>query len=137
MEIKPEHYELTIALSALEGALGGLWYPSESDALVSLVIYADPLPNPEAVAQKLATDDDNCEIHPAEAFFSPILNNPYWASEQGRHLAQKYANLRDVLETHLDDLHSYRVGQVNVTLYILGRQSSGCFLGVCTHVVET
>ncbi len=137
MDIKPEHYELTIALSALEGALGGLWYPSESDALVSLVIYADPLPTPEAVAQKLATDDDTCEIHPAEAFFSPILNNPYWASEQGGHLAQKYANLRDVLETHLGDLHSYRVGTVNVTLYILGRHSSGCYLGVCTHVVET
>ncbi len=117
--------------------MGGLWYPSESDALVSLVIYADPMPNPEAVAQKLATDGDNCEVHPAEAFFSPVLNNPYWASEQGGHLAQKYANLRDVLETHLEDLHSYRVGQVNVTLYILGRHSSGCYLGACTHVVET
>ncbi len=79
MDIKPEHYELTIALSALEGAMGGLWYPSESDALVSLVIYADPMPNPEAVAKKLATDGDNCEVHPAEAFFGPVLNNPYWA----------------------------------------------------------
>ncbi|PZO39463.1 MAG: sugar-non-specific nuclease inhibitor NuiA-like protein [Shackletoniella antarctica] len=137
MEIKPEHYELTIALSALEGALGGLWYPSESDALVSLVIYADPLPNTEALAQKLGAGDDSLQIQPAEDFFRPVLNNPYWASEQGGHLAQKYANLRDVLETHLEDLHSIRVGRVNVTLYLLGRHSSGCYLGVCTHVVET
>lgn len=137
MELQPEHYELGISLSAIEGALGGLWYPSESDALVSLVIYADPLPNTLALAQKLGAGDDSLQIQPAEAFFRPVLHNPYWASEQGGHLAQKYANLRDVLETHLEDLQSIRVGRVNVTVYLLGRHSSGCYLGVCTHVVET
>jgi hypothetical protein len=137
MELQPEHYELAIALSAMEGAMTGLWYPSESDALVSLVIYADPLPDTEALAQKLGAGEENLEIRSAETFFRPVLNNPYWASEQGGHLAQKFANLRDVLETHLEDLQSIRVGKGNVTLYLLGRHSSGCYLGACTHVVET
>ena len=137
MELQPEHYELAIALSAMEGAMAGLWSPSESDALVSLVIYADPLPDTEALGKKLGAGEDNLQIQPAEAFFRPVLNNPYWASEQGGHLAQKYANLRDVLETHLEDLQAIRIGEVNVTLYLLGRHSSGCYLGACTHVVET
>ncbi|TVQ05748.1 MAG: hypothetical protein EA368_18630 [Leptolyngbya sp. DLM2.Bin27] len=137
MKLQPEHYELGITLSAMEGALGGLWYPSESDALVSLVIYADPLPDTEALGRHLAAGDDSLQIQPAETFFRPVLHNPYWASEQGGHLAQKYANLRDVLETHLEDLKSIRVGRGNVTLYLLGRHSSGCYLGVCTHMVET
>jgi len=136
MKLQPEHYELGITLRAIEGALGGLWYPSESDALVSLVIYADPLPDTETLGRKLAAGDDSLRILPAEAFFRPVLYNPYWASEQGGHLAQKYASLRDVLETHLEDIQSIWVGQVNVTLYLLGRHSSGCYLGVCTHVVE-
>lgn len=136
MELQPEHYELAICLSAMEGALTGLWYPSETDALVSLVIYADPLPSTEALGQKLGAGD-SVEIRPAEAFFRPVLNNPYWASEQGGHLAQKYANLRDVLETHLEDLNCIRVGKGTVTVYLLGRHSTGSYLGVCTHVVET
>lgn len=137
MELQPEHYELGITLSAMEGAMGGLWYPSESDALVSLVIYADPLPDTTALGQKLGEGEANLQIQPAEAFFRPVLNNPYWASEQGGHLAQKYANLRDVLETHLEDLKTIRIGEVNITVYLLGRHSSGCYLGACTRVVET
>ncbi|MBW4485092.1 MAG: nuclease A inhibitor family protein [Tildeniella torsiva UHER 1998/13D] len=137
MELQPEHYELGITLSAMEGAMGGLFYPSESDALVSLVIYADALPDTTALGQKLGAGEANLQIQPAEAFFRPVLNNPYWASEQGGHLAQKYANLRDVLETHLEDLKTIRIGEVNVTVYLLGRHSSGCYLGACTHVVET
>ncbi|HSM84187.1 MAG TPA: nuclease A inhibitor family protein [Nodosilinea sp.] len=137
MDLEPEHYELGICLSALEGALGGLWYPSETDALLSLVIYADPMPSPEAVGEKLRAGAEQLTILPAAAFFRPVLHNPYWASEQGGHLAQKFANLRDVLDTHLEDLHTYRVGEGNVTLYLLGRHATGCYVGVCTHAVET
>jgi hypothetical protein len=137
MELQPEHLDLATCLKEMEGAIAGLWYPSESDALVSLVIYADPLPDTAALGEKLAAGSDRFQPQSAAEFFRPVLNNPYWASAQGGHLAQKYARLRDVLQTHLHDIQSFRVGTVNVTVYLLGRHPSGCYLGVCTHVVET
>jgi hypothetical protein len=137
MDLEPAHFNLVACLQEMEEAIAGLWYPSESDALLSLVIYADPDSAPEALGQKLAADLGPLEIRPAEDFFRPVLHNPYWASEQGGHLAQKFARLRDVLAAHLYDLRSFRIGQGNVTLYLLGRHPSGCYLGVVTHVTET
>ncbi len=132
-----QYTDLATCLTALEGAIAGLWYPSETDALVSLFIYADPVANADELGEKLRAGADRVQRQTVEEFFRPVLYNPYWASEQGGHLAQKYARLRDVLQTHLQDLTSFRVGTVNVTLYLLGRHPSGCHLGVCTHVVET
>jgi len=141
MELQPEfnaqNTNLVACLEELEGAIAGLWYPSESDALVSLMIYADPMPNTAALGQHLGADPAKGQHQSADDFFRPVLNNPYWASAQGGHLAQKYARLRDVLNLHLTDLQSFRVGAVNVTLYLLGRHPSGCYLGVCTLVTET
>jgi hypothetical protein len=42
-----------------------------------------------------------------------------------------------LLEENLADLKVFRVGVVNIPVYIAGRSASGNWLGVSTRVVET
>ncbi|QQE64371.1 hypothetical protein GFS31_10510 [Leptolyngbya sp. BL0902] len=110
-----------------------LWYPSETDAPVTVVAWPAPLadPWPPLPSGSVVTE------HPADQFFRPILSQPFWHSAQGEHLAQRYQALQDFLYTHLTNLRTYRVGQVEVTLSIMGHHASGGCLGVQTTLVET
>ncbi|MDQ3743999.1 MAG: nuclease A inhibitor family protein [Acidobacteriota bacterium] len=42
-----------------------------------------------------------------------------------------------LLEENLTDLKAYRVGLINIPVYVVGRSASGNWLGVSTRVVET
>lgn len=41
------------------------------------------------------------------------------------------------LKDSLDELKVYRVGKINIPVYIIGRSKTGNWLGVSTRVVET
>ena len=51
--------------------------------------------------------------------------------------ARRFRHLLGVLETELADLRVYRVGEISIPVYILGRSPSGSWLGLSTRVVET
>lgn len=130
----------------LQTLVADLWYPSETDAPVTVVVW--PIPPSETpgnqaadptstVPQDLAAAGTPITQHPAERFFQPILGQPFWHSPQGEHLAQRYQSLQAFLQAKLSDLHTYRIGQVDITLYLVGQHPSGHYLGLKTNTVET
>ncbi|WP_035986312.1 nuclease A inhibitor family protein [Leptolyngbya sp. KIOST-1] len=137
MELQPHHSDFVACLTALEEAIAGLWYPSETDAPLAIAIYADPNLDATSLGQQLGSNADTYQHQPADAFFRPIFDNFYWSTPQGGQLTQRYRQLQEILQTHLEDLHLYRVGTVDVNLYLLGRHASGCHVGIYTHTVET
>ena len=137
MEIQPEHIDFVACLREVEEAIAGLYYPSETDAPLAIAIYADPDLDATTLGQQLGANADQFEHHPADEFFRPVFSNFYWSTPQGDHLTQRYRHLQEVLQSHLEDLHLYRVGTVDVNLYLLGHHPSGCYIGVYTHTVET
>ncbi|WP_017299929.1 nuclease A inhibitor family protein [Nodosilinea nodulosa] len=137
MELQPHHSDLVTCLRELEEAIAGLWYPSETDAPLSIAIYADPNLDATTLGQQLGANSDTFQHQSADDFFRPVFSNFYWSTPQGGHLTQRYRRLQEILQAHLLDLHSYRVGAVDVNLYLLGRHSSGCYVGIYTHAIET
>ena len=137
MELQPHHSDFVACLTALEEAIAGLWYPSETDAPLAIAIYADPNFDATSLGHQLGVKADTFEQRPADEFFRRIFDNFYWSTPQGSHLTQRYKRLQEVLQTHLQDLNFYRVGAVDVNLYLLGRHASGCYVGVYTHMIET
>lgn len=128
----------------LRTLVADLWYPSETDAPVVVVVW--PVPSPEAasadppptpISQDLAASGAPLTEHSADQFFQPILRQPFWHSAQGEHLAQRYEALQQFLQAKLSNLRTYRLGQVEVTLYVVGQHPNGNYLGVKTQVVET
>jgi hypothetical protein len=45
--------------------------------------------------------------------------------------------LHDTLENLLKDISVYRVGTVNIDVYVIGKTADGYFAGVSTKLVET
>jgi hypothetical protein len=119
----------------LQALVADLWYPSETDAPVTVVVWPSPLPEEGLEASDTAASP--LTEHPPEQFFQPILKQPFWHSAQGDHLAQRYQAVQDFLQTTLTNLRTYRVGQVEIALYLVGQHPSGAWVGLQTQVVET
>lgn len=52
-------------------------------------------------------------------------------------LGGAYAKVGTVMRAHLSNLRGYKVGSVNMPVYLVGRSPAGNWLGVSTRVVET
>jgi len=121
----------------LQKATADLWYPSEIDAPLSVVFWpVDQLDN-DTLKQLLSSESESVNRQPPEQFFQPIFSNPFWRTSQVEHLAQRYEALQCLVYDTLDNLYTYRIGTVEVSLYLIGQHSSGGYVGLCTTVVET
>jgi hypothetical protein len=119
----------------LQALVADLWYPSETDAPVTVVAW--PAPQTDDVLELLDTGASAVTEHPPEQFFQPILKQPFWHSAQGERLAQRYQAVQDFVQTTLSNLRVYRVGRVEIILYLVGQHPSGAWVGLQTQVVET
>ena len=52
-------------------------------------------------------------------------------------LAEKYRNIVQVLSQNLAERKAYKVGRINMPVYVVGRSRRGNWLGVSTRVVQT
>jgi hypothetical protein len=125
---------------ALEEAASGLLFPSETDAPIAPLeltlkdAQGDEL-SPEALlgAQGLP-EGTRVETLSAEELFAPFL-------EAGDDDSQKYQRLLAILNGELTGVRAYRAptrdDPTTIDVFILGRHSSGAWIGLKTRVVET
>ncbi len=123
---------LSADLARLQTAVTGLWYPSETDAPLTVAQW-----DQSTLEAILANPTKPLACLPGEAFFHPILTNPFWCSPQGGHLGQRYEAIKGLLWGMLAKIKTYRSAGPEVHLYLIGRHPSGVFLGLQTLVVET
>jgi hypothetical protein len=62
---------------------------------------------------------------------------PDWKGGEELAAARRFQAPVRLLEANLSDLKVFRVGEVNMPVYVAGRSASGSWLGVPTRVVET
>lgn len=124
---------------ALAAAAKDLLFTSESEAPIE--IYKWPLasePTPEALLASLGRPaDTRVETSTVDAEIAPFTTTPPGVDDVEKALAARFQTLLDTLKQGLTDLRVYRVGRVDIDMYILGRAPTGAWLGYTTHVVET
>jgi hypothetical protein len=113
-------------MAALREATAGLVYPSESDAPFDVFIDRTATTAQEVVTHR--SGGGRVKSVAVEQFFAELE-----ASDQ----ADQYRRLRDVLEKNLSPLGVFRVGSVQVDVYLVGKTSRGCWVGLHTRSVET
>jgi hypothetical protein len=127
-------------LAELGRAAEGLWYMSESDYPLVPVRVEGPDEPSHARLRELAGAgaDARVETGGLEDFFadSAAVRMPVEGSGEPARAASFRGVVR-ALEQNLSDLRVYRVGEVNIPVYVLGRGRSGDWLGLSTRVVET
>jgi hypothetical protein len=128
-------------LDTLAKATFGLLFPSESDA--PLTPFCLPgTPGEELTAEALLAAENLPSDTPVEtltvaAFFDPFAEIDPSASAEDRAEAERYRALVELLARELTSLRVYRVGKVDIDVYILGQTAEGAWVGLKTHVVET
>ena len=104
-------------------AARGLTYMSESDYPFEVFNWGEAEPTPEFLrGLDGSAADAPVETRTADEFFRG---------------ANGFQALRRLLEENLSDLKVFRVGNINMPVYVAGRAASGSWLGVSTRVVET
>ena len=91
---------------------------------------------PTALFSKLAPPLSIEQITLAD-LFTPVLTVEDWYEADELAQVHRYTELHDAIETNLTDVEIFRVGEVEIAIYIVGKTPDGDVVGLKTHVVET
>jgi hypothetical protein len=81
--------------------------------------------------------DTPIEIAAVDDVFQVATTAEAWHSEEEKEAVNQYQRLVDTLKNYLRDIKVYRLGNVEIDVYIVGITPSGNLAGVTTKVVET
>jgi hypothetical protein len=119
----------------------GLTFMSESDYPVEPFLQdGDGQAAPSAqdfVASKKSDPNANTRELDFSDFFNGATQQQDGQSGEARTQAARFQSLVRLLRDNLNDIHVYRVGDVEADVYVVGKTKSGRLAGVTTKVVET
>ncbi|GAB4242505.1 MAG: nuclease A inhibitor family protein [Stanieria sp.] len=126
-------------INHLKQASEGLLWLSESDYPFETVYWEnlnclDSSKLLQITGHDLST---KVEVRELDQFFQQATEAQDWYNAQELAECQRYQALVNLLQTHLKQIKVYRVGQVEIDVYILGKTESGSIAGLSTKVVET
>ncbi|HEX8291181.1 MAG TPA: nuclease A inhibitor family protein [Pyrinomonadaceae bacterium] len=125
-------------IEELRDATRGLTFMSESDYPFEVFNWGAAEPTEEFL-RGLTGEAAGAPVETTTAanFFRVAASEAAWKNAEQLTEAGRFRSLLKLLEQNLADLKVFRVGSVNIPVYIVGRAASGNLLGVSTRVVET
>lgn len=127
------------ALEALRQVAQGLLFPSETDAPIEPFFWPDEAPKTpsvEVVAKRLKESPSAIKTQSLATFFKPTLAEEEWHNAQEKAEVKRFQALLDVVKQSLEAVKVFRIGKVEIEVYVVGRISDG-YAGFKTQVVET
>ncbi|MEB3216659.1 MAG: nuclease A inhibitor family protein [Nostocales cyanobacterium 94392] len=70
-------------------------------------------------------------------FFHTATTEKDWYDDEKRKTVKRYKTLLENLKQNLDNIQVYKIGEVEIDVYIIGQLKSGDWLGLSTKAVET
>ena len=125
-------------IDRLTQATVDLLWSSESDYPFELVTWISGT-ELTAVALFQGLDDADLEIESMTLtdLFKPVLVVEDWYEAAELAQIDRYTNLVQAIESSLADVQVFRVGEVEIAIYIVGKTPGEDLVGLKTHVVET
>jgi hypothetical protein len=113
-----------------------LWM-SEADYPWEVVSYDCPDVTPEQLLEQNNLGSDTLiEEQSLSRFFAPALREQSWHNEEEKETRRRYQALFDFLNQELNDVIVYRLGEVEIAAYVLGKIDNQT-VGIRTTLVET
>ena len=110
-------------LESLSRAAAGLLFMSESDYPFEVIQWEGSKELTPVFIRSLTGEAEDCPVQELEV--EDFLS------------AGRYQRLLMTLQSQLPNLKAYKVGRINMPVYLVGRSSEGSWLGLSTRVVET
>jgi hypothetical protein len=127
---------MTIA-ETLTQASQGLLMPSESEYPFEVFIWKDVELIPEKILELTnyppATSIEEVEL---DYFFRNVATEKDWHDKIQKENVAKFQNLVQVIKDNLAECRVYRIGTIEVNVYIVGKANDGV-AGLATKVIET
>jgi hypothetical protein len=125
-------------IDLLTQATTDLLWSSESDYPFELVTWDRNVEmTPTALFSKLEQPNVSIESISLTDFFAPVLSVEDWYEEEELAQVDRYKQLLHALESNLSGVQVFRVGEIEIAIYIVGKTPDGDIVGLKTYVVET
>ena len=123
----------------IKNAAQGLFYISETDAEIMPFVgtTAEKVDKEEILKQTKAMPGKTVEERKFSDFFARLTEIQDWFEDEEKVTAQKFTVLKEVLENNIRDLKVFKIGKVELDIYVVGLDSENTFLGIQTKAVET
>lgn len=117
----------------------GLYYISETDAEISSFTggKANAVTKEEILTQTKISLDTPVEERNFDELFTRLTEIQDWFGDEERQTAQKFADLRDLLKNNLRDLKVFKIGKIELEVYVVGLDAESVLTGIKTKAVET
>ena len=127
-------------LSKLREAVGDLLYQSESDEPFEVLHWNDAgdICDPQKVlALSKCKTGTLVKMMPVEEFFKDLVEEKSWHGEDEKEDVRKYRILKEIIGKHLMKPQVFRVGQMEVVIWIIGKAGKDDWFGIRTKAIET
>lgn len=128
-------------INTLKRTSSGLLCMSESDYPFEIFLWTslgeDNLTTEKLLQQTNHPQDTPVEVKDCDSFFKRATQEQDWHGLEEQETVKKYQNLVKILKENLADIKVYRIGEINIDVYIIGKTQSGDLVGLSTKVVET
>jgi hypothetical protein len=124
----------------LQQAINGLLYSSESDLPFEGVHWARQEPTlTDTDLRSLVgkSPDAHVEEVGLDEFFHDLIQDQEWHDAEDKMTVERYRNLLAVLKKKLKDPKVFKIGEVKIDIFIVGRTTDGEWAGIKTQAVET
>ncbi len=127
-------------LEVLRKASDGLLYMSEYDYPFEAFLWDndEPIINNQTILQKTGNSlNTPVEVISLEEFFETAIQEQDWHDEEDKETVHRFQALVETLRNNLSDLKVYRLGTIDIDVYLVGKISEDSYAGLSTKVVET
>jgi hypothetical protein len=138
---QPEHTAIVTTaevIDRLKQATTDLLWSSESDYPFEIVSWESGIElTPSDLFSNIYDADLEIESISLTDLFEPVLTIEDWYEQAELDLVDRYTNLLDSINTNLSEVQVFRVGEVEIDIYIIGKTPTGDIIGLKTRSVET
>ena len=128
-------------VTQLQEATKDLRWVSESDAPFEVVDWNDcslgRLDDDTLLKLTNQPEPKPIETMDFDQFFDYPTQVQDWHGEEETAIAHQYQAIADTLKQNLHNLKVYRIGEIQLDIYILGMTDDGKIVGLATKAVET
>jgi hypothetical protein len=123
----------------LKKACEGLWYISETDAEIAPFIGREAAAvNGQNLLEQLGRPSSTpVEEREFSDWVERLTAFQDWFGDEEKATAEKYAALRELLEDNLRGLRVFKLGRIELDVYVVGLDKEGRLAGIRTKAVET
>jgi hypothetical protein len=117
----------------------GLYFMSETDSeiLPFFGTQAQSVTKEEILSQTKNSIDAPVEERNFKDFFARLTEIQDWFGDEEKATAQKFVELKKLLESNLRELKVIKIGKIQLDVYVVGIDAENNLLGIQTKAVET